>query len=99
MVASAIDNKILPVIGIPMPIDDPMAGPKLELLSGEYRRVSSKLMLPILDFRTPFTEVDTGRIRDNLYLDGCHPNLEGYRVMGETAVHFFRTLFPDTFGH
>jgi lysophospholipase L1-like esterase len=91
MVASAIDNKVRPVIGIPMPIDDPIAGPKLELLIRGYHRIATELMLPILDFRTPFTEVDTGRIREELYLDGCHPNLMGYRVMGETAVHFFRT--------
>ena len=33
MVAGAAANKILPVIGIPIPIDDPGADPKLERLS------------------------------------------------------------------
>ncbi len=90
MVASAVANKILPVIGIPMPIDDSMAGPVLDRLTTEYRHISSKLMLPTMDFRTPFLDAGTGRIRTDLYLDGVHPNLDGYRVMGETAVDFFR---------
>ena len=51
MVTSAVANKILPVIGIPMPIDDNMAGPVLERLTMEYHRISSELMLPVLDFQ------------------------------------------------
>lgn len=86
----AVADKILPVIGIPMPVDDNIAGPTLERLTMEYHRISSELMLPVMDFKTSFLDAVTGRIRNDLYLDGVHPNLEGYRVMGETAVDFFK---------
>jgi lysophospholipase L1-like esterase len=94
MVASALANKILPVVGIPIPIDDPRTNPKLERLSREYHLISSRLGTPMLDFRTPFIDLDTKRMRDDLYLDGVHPNLDGYRVMGETSASFFKALYP-----
>jgi lysophospholipase L1-like esterase len=94
MIASALANKILPVVGIPMPIDDPGADLKLERLSREYRLIPSRLGTPVLDFRTPFIDPNTKRMRENLYLEGVHPNLDGYRVMGETAVSFFKALYP-----
>jgi len=92
MIARARDNKISPVIGLPIPIDDFRINSKLDRLSREYLLISSKFEIPVLDFRVPFIDPDTARIKDNLYLDGVHPNLEGYRVMGETAASFFRSF-------
>jgi lysophospholipase L1-like esterase len=93
MVASALANKILPVVGIPIPIDDHRADPKLERLSRECLLISSRLGASALDFRTPFIDPDTKIMRDNLYLDGVHPNLDGYRVMGEVSASFFQALY------
>lgn len=87
----AVENKILPVIALPIPVDDPWANPKLERICQEYRRVSAELGMLLLDFRTPFIDPDTGSMKDELYLDGVHPNLDGYRVIGEMAVYFFTT--------
>jgi len=96
MLASLLANKIRPIVGIPIPIDDRRADRKLERLSLEYQLVSSRLRASILDFRTPFIDPDTKSIRDNLYLDGIHPNLDGYRVMGEAAASFFKVLYPTS---
>jgi acyl-CoA thioesterase-1 len=93
MVARALANGINPVIGSPIPVDDPSAGLKLERLCEEYRRIAAERGLPLLDFRTPFIDPATGQMKDDLYLDGVHPNLKGYRAMGETAVNFFQNYF------
>ncbi len=93
MIRSALDNNIFPVIGLPMPIDDSSIDGKLERLCLEYRQVSARYGIPVLDFRASFVDQETDRLRDELYIDGAHPNLEGYRVMGETAVAYLTTAF------
>lgn len=92
MIAHASDNGIHPVIGIPIPIDDRMAEPKLERLCREYRRIIHERNLLLLDFRASFIDPDTGQMRDDLYLDGVHPNLKGHQAMGEAAANFLKHI-------
>ncbi|MGD0153291.1 MAG: GDSL-type esterase/lipase family protein [Thermacetogeniaceae bacterium] len=92
MIGYAADRHIVPVIGLPLPIDDTWADPKLERLCREYRQISAACGALLLDFRGSFIDPDTGKMKDELYLDGVHPNLLGYRVMGEVAASFLASF-------
>jgi lysophospholipase L1-like esterase len=94
ILAGTVANHIRPVIGMPMPVDNPAADRKLERITEEYRMLAAKLGVPVLDFRTAFIDPDTKKMREELYIDDAHPNLDGYRVMGETAAAFFQTFLP-----
>ncbi len=94
MASKALSSKVVPVIGIPVPVDAPSVNAKLERICQEMIALSSRYDLLVLDFRTPFIDGNSGRIREKLYVDGVHPNLEGYKVMGEAAASFFTKSLP-----
>ncbi|NPV28340.1 MAG: GDSL family lipase [Firmicutes bacterium] len=90
MLRRAREKEIEPIIGLPIPVDDPVAGPKLERISLSYREVAGRAQLVVLDFATPFfVDPVSKSLRQELYLDCVHPNQKGYEVMGETALVFF----------
>jgi lysophospholipase L1-like esterase len=89
----AIENQIKPILGLVPPVDEPRINPKLAALNSSYREIAKHRKIPLLDFETPFLDLSTGDLKTELYLDGVHPNEEGYRVMGKVAVDFFKTLF------
>ncbi len=93
MLGYAADHHIVPVIGLPIPIDDTWADPKLERLCQEYCQISAACGALLLDFRRAFIDPETGKMNDKLYVDGVHPNLPGYRVMGEVATCFLMAAF------
>jgi len=93
MIKEAIDNNIQPVLGLPIPVDEPLISEKLDRICSAYRDAAGRFELAIIDFAPPFIKHSSGALRDNLYVDGVHPNKAGYEAMGETAVQFFRNHF------
>ncbi|HHW42024.1 MAG TPA: GDSL family lipase [Syntrophomonadaceae bacterium] len=93
MIKAAVDNNIQPVIGLPLPVDDPLVSEKLKRICSAYRDTAGRFELAIIDFAPPFIDPKSGTVSDNLYVDGVHPNKAGYEAMGETAAHFFRDHF------
>ncbi len=87
---NALEHKIEPIIGIPIPVSDPAIGAKLERICLSYRELARSYTLSILDFATPFFQLGSNSSREEFYLDGVHPNQKGYKVMGETAEAFFK---------
>jgi len=94
MLKNALDKGIEPIIGLPVPVvDDLAAQTKLERLSLSYRERAMFFNLWLLDFATPFFDPVAKTPRQELYLDGVHPNQKGYKVMGETALTFFNNYY------
>lgn len=89
----AIENQIKPILGLVPLVDEPRVKPKLATLNSSYREIAKLRKIPLLDFETPFLDPSTGELKTELYLDGVHPNEEGYRVMGKVAVDFFKAFF------
>ncbi len=93
MIKEAVDNNIQPVLGLPIPVDEPLIAEKLERICSSYRDTASRLKVPVIDFAAPFLDPRSGSPRADLYVDGVHPNRTGYEVMGETAVVALSLIF------
>ncbi|KUK36523.1 MAG: acyl-CoA thioesterase [Thermacetogenium sp.] len=93
IIASALKDGIRPVVATPIPVaDDDAVNAKLQRIVSDARRLSEELRLSLLDFAAPFYN-GQGAIREELYIDGVHPNRDGYEVMGKTALNFFLHYF------
>lgn len=89
MTDTAIENSIIPFIGLPIPCNYIQE----ENLLGKYRellyRISADYGIGIIDFFSPMVD-ESGRLREGLHTDGVHPNESGYRVMAAQAASFLR---------
>ena len=78
------------LVGLPLPVDDLTEGAlKLWIkwlleYCGENRR-------PVIDFYRDFID-EEGRIKEELLLDGCHPRIRGYEIMGERIIRTLKDL-------
>lgn len=86
------NDKICPVVALPMYALDEYSAGKIERIRIEERELAKRFDLPCLDFARAFTDPE-GRVREDLYLDGVHPNIAGYKAMGRVALAFFQGLF------
>lgn len=94
MIGKASECQIALIIGLPIPVDDPSVSLKLERICQEYSRISKESGARLLDFRSPFIDPLSGLMKEELYVDGVHPNKDGYQVMGESAVAFLQSFCP-----
>ncbi|MBS3902408.1 MAG: hypothetical protein KGZ54_10390 [Dethiobacter sp.] len=80
-----LENKIYPLLGTPIPVDEP----QVEAILAEYRafiqETAKKENIPLIPFHKVFLAEDN-RFKVELTADGCHPNLDGYRAMAELAL-------------
>jgi len=92
IIKKAQNDKICPVVALPMNSLDEFSAGKIERLRMEERELAEQYDLPCLDFAKAFTDPE-GRVREKLYMDGVHPNIAGYESMGRVAHEFFQGLF------
>lgn len=83
MITTAKNHKIIPVLGITPPVDDPMLQRKLKKFVDFLNNLSSDYLL--IDFYSSMIDKKTNKLRTEYDLDGVHPNERGYRTMAETA--------------
>ncbi len=109
MACQAHSHRIVPIVGLPPPIDaakarardmfQPLAGwdvccRKLAELVEALRTAARSCQIACLDFHRPFLAPD-GTVRGNLYLEnGLHPNPGGHRLMAEAAAALVTALAP-----
>lgn len=91
MVNTAINQAIVPVIGLPTPCNFPE-----EALLAKYRqslcRYAETNDIAVLDFYSAMLHPSGQGMNSGLHIDGVHPNEAGYRVMATVAVEFLRKL-------
>lgn len=78
-------------IGLPLPVDDDYAEGKLSVWRNWLRDFSQQKKITVVDFHRDFVS-EEGRIRSELFVDECHPTIEGYQVMGKRILE----LINDT---
>lgn len=92
MVEISSRHGIIPILGLPTP----SLLPSEEKFLAEYRNwlkdYASREKITVIDFYTPFQLAIQAGEADKLYVDEVHPSIEGYRMMGETAVQMLGSL-------
>lgn len=84
VVKKAISLGIKPVIGIPIPVDEPTVEIKLKRFRDFLKNLCHEHNIAFIDFYEIMVN-EHGRIKEELDFDGVHPNKDGYRVMAARA--------------
>ncbi|MDN5301415.1 MAG: acyl-CoA thioesterase [Thermoanaerobacteraceae bacterium] len=92
MVKFAKESKIVPVIGIPVPVDEPAVEIKLQKFRDFLRNFCDEEKIAFIDFYKTMVD-EYGKIKEKLDFDGVHPNRDGYRVMADIAYDFLIQAF------
>lgn len=71
-------------IGLPLPVADGTEG-SLQLWRSWLTSYARAESLTLIDFYQDFI-TNQGQIREDLLLDGCHPSLKGYELMGKRII-------------
>lgn len=87
MVKKAIEMNIFPVIGIPIPVDEPMVEIKLSKFRDFLKEFCEEQAVSYIDFHKAMVD-DSGLIKIELDFDGIHPNRDGYRTMANIVYEF-----------
>ncbi|MFZ5753713.1 MAG: GDSL-type esterase/lipase family protein [Bacillota bacterium] len=72
------------IVGIPLPVDDATERP-LQLWRSWLRQFCEDKGIAIIDFHQDFMD-ERGKMKEDLFLDGCHPRVKGYEIMGERVI-------------
>lgn len=83
-------EKIQIWIGLPLPVDDPTERCLMSWRSW-LKIFCREQGLVLVDFYQDFINND-GKIREDLLLDGCHPRIKGYEVMGRRIMKTLENL-------
>jgi Lysophospholipase L1 and related esterases len=86
MVEMSQHQGIIPIVGLPLPF----LLLKEEMLMSQYRNwlkhYITRENIMFIDFWTPFfAAIQDGRA-ERLYVDEVHPSIDGYKLMGKTAL-------------
>ncbi|MDR1702446.1 MAG: GDSL-type esterase/lipase family protein [Sporomusaceae bacterium] len=92
MVKGALEHGIKAVIGLPPPVNPPQDEKFLALYRAEMQGFALENSLGVIDFYNAFLS-GSGRVRTELFSDTSHPNLEGHKIMADTAWHSLREIF------
>jgi len=84
MVKKSVDSKIIPIIGIPIPVDEPPVERKLTKFREFLKDFCEEQRVSYIDFHKAMADVN-GLIKEELDFDGVHPNRNGYRAMAVEA--------------
>jgi len=85
------EHKIYPILGTPIPLDEP----QVEAILAEYRafikKIAKKEDILLIPFHKAFL-AENNSFNAELTIDGCHPNLDGYKAMAEVAIKKLQSL-------
>ncbi|SMC74933.1 GDSL-type esterase/lipase family protein [Sporomusa malonica] len=90
MVDLAVQNGIIPIIGIPIPCNYSKDERILGLYRADMREYGMANNICMIDFYSAFMEAGGRQTKLELYADVLHPNEEGYRVMAKVALNLLK---------
>ena len=94
MVQLALENRIIPIIGLPIPCNDSSVEDLLEQYREEMHQHALQNNINFIDFHNVM--VDQSRyIMEEFHCDGVHPSQLGYKTMADVAVKFFENYYFD----
>ena len=91
MTEMAFKNGIIPIIGLPPPLvfsyDEKMLAPYREAM----KDFAAEKSINTINFYQAFID-GNGSVQTNLFEDGAHPNLAGYKAMAAIALYSLKEL-------
>lgn len=86
------ESKIIPIIGLPTPINEQWGEYRLSGYRGLMRGYAEEKGYIMIDFYSALLEKESGGIQAGLHEDGIHPSIEGYLTMAETAINLIKEI-------
>lgn len=80
------------IIGLPLPVDDRAMEAYLQDIRKWFADYCFNYKCKIIDFYSVMLNENKTGLNAKLFLDGCHPNKQGYLVMGQFAVYYLKEL-------
>ncbi|MDI9476367.1 MAG: GDSL-type esterase/lipase family protein [Natronincolaceae bacterium] len=107
MVYQAYHYRIHPIIGVPIPIIPSMMGQDFNL-AGDPGKINKRIVLlrnwimyfghkqqtETIDFFEDFYDLVNKKGREDLYIDGIHPTIEGNKRMAQRVVETIKKHIP-----
>ncbi|HEX3031018.1 MAG TPA: GDSL-type esterase/lipase family protein [Bacillota bacterium] len=98
MCEEARAERVMPIIGLPIPVNEAPAEAWLQTYRSWLRGYAARMNYPLLDFYTALVDPQTGWLVESCHEDGVHPSLEGYRRMAQLVLKEFNEHdFAGTF--
>lgn len=88
----SMESNIIPIIGLPIPINDQWGEYRLSGYRGLMRGYAGEKGYLMIDFYSALLEKESGGIQSGLHEDGIHPSIEGYQTMAETAISLIKEI-------
>lgn len=99
MVYQAYHYRIHPIVGVPIPIIPSMMGQDFNI-AGDLGEINKRIVLlrnwivyfghkqqtEIIDFFDEFYDPVNKKGKENLYIDGIHPTIEGNKLMAQRVI-------------
>lgn len=91
MAVLAMENGIIPILGLPIPCNEPAVERRLSEYRAAIRKYTQDQFIDLIDFFAAMADTDCPGIKPGLHCDGVHPNEAGYKVMAAVAIDFIET--------
>lgn len=80
------ENSIQMIIGLPLPVEEEPLEQRLQRIRGWLKDFANTNNYHILNFYQDFVDPASNTLKETLLLDGCHPTIQGYKLMGSRVV-------------
>jgi lysophospholipase L1-like esterase len=79
------------IVGIPLPVDDIPMEEYLRDFRQWLNDYCQTNHYPVINFYKSMVD-ENKKIKSHFFLDGCHPNKEGYKILGQLALKRLQEL-------
>lgn len=86
------EAKILPVLGLPAPVEDEVMEKELAKLRRWMKRAAKEQGLKVVDFYSACLDPKKKKPIPGYFEDGVHPSSKGYQAMSKEAIKILKPL-------
>lgn len=85
MCTHAAESGIIPIIGLPTPVNEKPFENILTLYREQMNLFAGERQIKTIDFYRSILDPETGGIQDDYHVDGVHPSIYGYEAMTQAV--------------
>lgn len=96
MVQMSRESGIIPLLGVPIPINYYEDEQALQQYRRWLKQYAATENIALIDFNLKMAAGEGCGLRPELHVDGVHPNESGYKQMAETAINLLQQLVEQS---